>query len=371
MWVLARFGFAGLIFLFRMFWRRQGVEQSTMYRDTRRVTYAKRKTIGSGLNRERVITKVYWGLQFKTPLVFALTREGFLDRVFKFLGVSVELRTGDEEFDRKIYVGGDHPALHRLLTEDARLRQRILALFARGAVRIFSDGRHLWVESADPGYPSDTELQELHGIYLTLKHGAPARGNWLSDPFLWTAIVIEALVWSIALYGVPAFVEQLYREQVRGEVQRYFDWWALAKPGLTLAGGLFVVLFGLIVLWLRGSSRGHRILIESFLVLAVGLPLSAMQAMSDFNMGRDTSSPQLHEYRIVEKIVSKSAPGTRGKTTSYYLKLEPRTASAPAFSRDLRINSSTYGRVKEGGVVAITSRAGRLNIPWISHVEYR
>ena len=57
MWVLARLRFAGLIFLFRVFWRRQGVEQSTMYRDTRRVTFAKGKTIGSGRNRERVITR--------------------------------------------------------------------------------------------------------------------------------------------------------------------------------------------------------------------------------------------------------------------------------------------------------------------------
>lgn len=76
-----------------------------MYRDTRRVTFAKRKTIDG----ELVITKVYWGLQLKTPLVFALTREGFLDRVFKFLGVSAELRTGDEAFDRMAHLETNGP----------------------------------------------------------------------------------------------------------------------------------------------------------------------------------------------------------------------------------------------------------------------
>lgn len=79
----------------------------------------------------------------------------------------------------------------------------------------------------------------------------------------------------------------------------------------------------------------------------------------------------MHEYRIVVKVVAKSAPGTRGGTTSYYLKLAPGTPGAPAFARDLHINRSTYQRVKEAGAVAVTSRAGRLNIPWISHVEYR
>ncbi|HUR57497.1 MAG TPA: hypothetical protein VM029_07295, partial [Opitutaceae bacterium] len=122
MWVLARFGFAGLVFLFRVFWRRQGVERSALYRDTRRVILTKKSKVGDGL-------KVWWGLALKTPLVFAMTRESAWDRVFKFLGVSTELQTGDEEFDRKIYVAGDHPALHRLLSEDPALRQRVLALF--------------------------------------------------------------------------------------------------------------------------------------------------------------------------------------------------------------------------------------------------
>jgi hypothetical protein len=367
MWVLARFGFAGLVFLFRMLWRRQGVEQSTMYRDTRRVTYAKRKTTGSGLSRQRVITKVYWGLELKTPIVFALTREGVWDRIFKFLGVAAEFQTGDAAFDKKIYVAGDHPALHRVLQEDARVRDRIVALFARGARRVFCDGRRLWVESADVGYPSDSELDNLHTVYLALKH-TPARGHWLLDPFLWTAIAIEALVWSIALYGVPAFVEELYRTEVRGEMQRYFDLWALAKPGLLLAAGVFVVLFGLIVLLLRGSSRGHRILIESFLLLAVGLPISGMQAMSDFNISRDTSVPQQFEYRVVEKAKARST-GRGVRTMTYYLKLAPVTAGAPAFRRDLQVNQPTYSRIREGGTVRITSGTGRLSIPWIARIE--
>lgn len=64
-------------------------------------------------------------------------------------------------------------------------------------------------------------------------------------------------------------------------MQRYFDWRALMKPGLALAASVFVALFGLIVL---------------------GVPLSGMQAISDFNISRDESAPREFEYRIVEKI---------------------------------------------------------------------
>ena len=368
MWVLARFGFAGLVFLFRMLWRRQGVEQSTMYRDTRRVTFAKRKTTGSGLNQQRVITKVYWGLELKTPIVFALTGESLWDRIFKFLGVAAELQTGDPEFDRKIYVAGDHPALHRVLRDDARVRSRIVALFARGARRIFCDGRRLWVESADVGYPSDGELDNLHGLHVAVKQAAPGRGHWLLDPFLWTAIAIEAVVWSIALYGVPAFVEQLYRGEVRGEMQRYFDWAALVKPGLMLAAGVFVVLFGFIVLLMRGSSRGHRILVESFLVLAIGLPVSAMQAISDFNISRDASAPREFEYRIVEKVRGRSV-GRGVRSTTYHLKLAPVSGDAPALRDALLVSSDVFRRAREGSTVRITSHAGRLSIPWIARLH--
>jgi hypothetical protein len=363
MWVLARFGFAGLVFLFRFFGRRQGVERSALFRDTRRVILTKKSKFGDGL-------RVWWGLALKTPLVFSLTREGVGDRVFKFLGVSTEVQTGDEEFDRKIYVAGDHPALRKLLSEDAALRQRILALFRKAAKRIFCDGRHLWVEAADDGDASDAEIQELHGIYLAVKHASPARGHWLLDPFLWTAVAIEALVWSIALYGVPAFVEQMYYQEVLGQSRRYFDFWALTKPGLLVAGAAFVVLFCLIILLLRGSSRGHRILVESFLVLLVGLPLSAMHAVSDFNIQRDTSPEQVLEYRVVEKFSTRST-GRGHRVRSYHLKLEPVTVGAPPMRGTLSVNLSTYNAAREGGAVNFTSRAGRLHVPWITRVEVR
>lgn len=370
MWVLARFGFAALVFIFRALWRRKGVDQSIHYRDTRRVTRAKHTTTGPRGDRQRVITKIYWGLALKTPLVFALTREGWWDRVWKALGLATEVETGDAGFDRKIYVAGDHPALHRLLTEDAGLRERIVNLFSRGAVRIFSDGGHLWVESAELAYPSDRDLNELYGIYVALRDGGPTRGHWLLDRFLWKAVMVEAAVWSVALYGVPAMVEGLYREYVLGEAQRYLDLWALAQPGLGLAAVAFVVLMGVIIVWLHGSSRGHRIIAESVVVLGLGLPFSAIEVISDVNISHDTSAPRQLEYRVVDKWKSGGSgrgtqQGRRRTAENFFLELAPVTAGAPAVRPYLHVPAATYHRVEKGGVVRITSREGRLNIPWI------
>jgi len=371
MWVLARFGFAALVFIFRALWRRQGMDQSVIYRDTHRVTLAKHTTTGPRHDRQRIISKIYWGLALSTPLVFALTREGWWDRVFTFLGISQELQTGDKNFDRKIYVAGDHPALHALLAGDPALRERILRLFEQGAVRIFSDGRHLWVESEELAYPSEQSLDTLHGVYLALKHGGPQRGHWLLDRFLWKAILVEALVWSLALYGAPAFVESLYREYVRGETPLYLDLWALAKPALQVAGVAFVAIFGLVLLILHGSSRGHRILLESFLVLAIGLPLSAMEVVSDFNLSANTSGPQTYDYRVVGRwdTSTKGVSGRYRYRANHYLRLAPATDGAPRAWPYLHVPVGLYHQTSQGTLLKVTMQTGRLGIPWIVRVD--
>ena len=370
MWVLVRIGFAGLVFIFRALWRRQGIDKSVIYRDTRRLTAATYETTGTKGNRSRVISKVSWGLALETPLVFSLSRESGWDRVSKLLGLASELETGDADFDRKVYVTCDEPALHRLLAENARVRQIIVGLLARGALRVFSDGHGLWVEGAQPEYPSDRELAELYEVYVAVRDGGPARRRWWADSFLWKAVGIEALVWSVALYGMPAALEKLHREFVGGEGQRHLNEWALVYPSLWLAGALLLGLMGLILVLMHGSSRGHRIVAESVAVLVFGLPSTAMEATSDFNIAYDRSEARVDDYRVVEKLDTHSRRSRDGSNSgSYYLKLEPLADEAPGVEEKLRVAAGTYGLAQPGGIVRITSRAGRLEVPWIVQLE--
>lgn len=358
MWVLARFAFLGLVFLYRACWRRQGVDQSTLYRGTRRVTFTKND-------------KLYWGLEFKTPLIFTLTREDGWDRGWKFFGLTTELQTGDRAFDQTVYVAGDHPALHRLLAGEAELRRRIVGLFDRGARRIFSDGAHLWVEPTESAHASDQDLAELLGIRGVLQRGEPSGYRWFSDPFLLKAIAVEALVWTVALYGAPAQIEQLYRSHVLGEEQHFLDLWTLLRPSLLLAAGVFVALMGLVVVVLRGSSRGHRVILEGALVLGICLPLSGLQAITDYSRAQYLSAPRQDVYRVIGKWNTgiKWRNRDNWRRPSYYLILEPRTDGAPLVQPYLKVNSSDYYDAKEGGAVKITSRVGRLNIPWLVRLE--
>lgn len=369
MWVLVRIGFALVVFLTRALWRRRGIERASVYADTRQVLSTDRRTVGPRGDRVEIIARLFWGLEVRTPLVFSLHRESRWDRAVKWLGLVRELQTGDEAFDRDVYVAGDHPALHRLLAENARLRAAIRGLLAKSAARIFCDGRILWVESADLAHASSEDLRTLHGIAGILQRNGPPRGRWFLDRFLWTAVLVEALAWSAALYGTPGAIELLYRTEVLGEGRAFFDYWAVARPGLVAAGGAWAVLLGLAVLLLRGSSRGRRVLAECVVVLSLGLPLSGVQAVVDFNASRDTAPPRVHEYRVAAKLERAKGDSRPGWWTGRRLVLEPVTAGAPRFAGAYPVSREVFAGTPVGGRVRFTVRTGRLGIPWISSRE--
>src|SRR5262245_33599375 len=91
--------------------------------------------------------------------------------------------------------------------------------------------------------------------------------------------------------------------------------------GLGLMFGLaaFIALIVFISTWLRGSSRGHRVIVESALVLALGLPVSAAALVADTNRAFDRAPP-VHVSRKVsscERRQHRSAK--RRKHYSYHL----------------------------------------------------
>jgi hypothetical protein len=226
------------------------------------------------------------------------------------------------------------------------------------------------VEPTEFAHASDEDLAELLAICGALKRGEPTGYRWFADPFLGKAIVVEALIWTVALYGAPAQVEQLYRSYVLGEEQRHLDLWALLRPGLMLAAGGFVGLMGLVILFLRGSSRGHRIMLESALVLGLGLPLSGIQVVSDYNLGQDSSAPRQDVYRVVEAWDTRGHGVNRSQLrTQYYLILTPLSDGAPRVRPYLQVSAANYYRAPKGTVLKITSRAGRLRIPWLVRLE--
>ena len=60
---------------------------------------------------------------------FRLKPQSFSDALFRRIGISNEVQTGDDTFDRAMYVVSDLPVARDALRRDPELRRRLLAAF--------------------------------------------------------------------------------------------------------------------------------------------------------------------------------------------------------------------------------------------------
>ena len=200
------------------------------------------------------------------------------------MGLSNEIETGDTRFDELVYIACDHPFVGSLLTHSPELRAAIVAAFDAGFDRIELDGITVWMQRSAKHEPTDDELRLLAAIHRASSPLADKPPSRLGDPFLWKALVVEGVVWGILGYAIGAFVELYWTDE-----DYHLDRDSLAPTGLIVGLGLFVFLLAVIVLWMRASSRGHRIIVESALVLLIALPTAGMQLVSDTNRALDNA----------------------------------------------------------------------------------
>jgi hypothetical protein len=357
MWIVFRLVFAALVMLLRALWPRARSSEA-------QGGYNGQQSWQLALDRRAT----YFGVPFKHPLFFRLTRESWLDKIAKFFRLSREFQTGDADFDRATYIACDHPEALLALeaSPEARSAARIL-LRDQNVVRIETDGDHLWARLRDTSRPSEAAISALRTLRNALLAATNASPKPRRGPFFWRALFVESLAWGVAFYGVPGHLELPLRLE-----PLYFDRGPVIIAGLTVAAALFGGLFFLCNGILGRSSRGHRILIEAAILLALGLPWTGIMLVSDYNTGRDTGAPVTHRFEIVDKTRKSTLLGK--SRSAHLVKLVPTTASAspsaePPAITWLRIQPSDYNRVRDGDHVELDMRPGHLGFPWLSDVR--
>lgn len=254
-----------------------------------------------------------FGVPFEHPVFFQLSREGGLDAWFKRIGFTHEVQTGDPEFDELVYVSCDHPALAPVLQADGEVRAAIQRLVGHTATkRMHADGAHLWVDRGGDAMPDDAAIRDLDTVRSALAAIPAEHLQVLRDPFFWRALLVESIVWGAVFYGAPAVLEMT----VRGHPQ-YFAWSPVIVTGLGASVGIFALLLGLAWWLLRGSSRTHRVITESAILLAIGVPLSSIQMVSDVNIALDRSVPEIISPEVREKY-TRITRSRKGRTRTHY-----------------------------------------------------
>jgi len=309
--------------------------------------------------RKGKVTRFSIGTPLAAPW-FRLSHEGGPDRFFKAVGMAREAESGDPEFDRLVYVAGDHPAVHALLRKSEPARVAIQEALAAGFTRISSNGACLTLDHPEGRNPKQDELALLGRLRAALVRLEGSRANPFADGFLWKVVVVEAAVWSILAYAIGGFVELFFNKQ-----DYHLQTGSLIRYGLGAALVLFVLLFGAIAVFLRGSSRGHRILVESAIVLALGLPIAGLQLVSDLNRGLDGGTEVVFTRKIrdVEKRRSR-------RSTSYYLHLAGRSAGEPTgLPAKIKVEHALYEQASPGALAAVHVAPGWLGLPWYRRIE--
>jgi hypothetical protein len=299
------------------------------------------------------------GLPLRVPIIFRLQEEGIGDRLFKALGLAKEFQSGDDGFDRRVYVAGDHPALFEQLAQEPEARKLVAEAIKFGFKRVSCDGNVLWLEYRGSERPSKLDKDRIAGLHTAFA-GLSARLPLQRDRFFARVVAVEAIVWSIAAYAGGTLFEWF---TVKEDV--HVDPDALAKIGIAAGVAILVVLFAVIVGILGRSSRGHRILIEGAVVLALSLPIAGIGLVSDVNRVFDTAPPD----SVSRFMVSKTAREHRGRRGRRYYTYHidfgnSALVGATTLPRELQISEGTYNRLPPRGEVTLLVGRGWAGLPW-------
>lgn len=301
-------------------------------------------------------------LPLETGLVFVFTPERSADRLFKRLGLTEEFQTGDDGFDEKVYVGSDHPSLLNVLRGDRSFREILGQMFEAGFSRVWSDGRRLFAVSGTE-QPASPWVRRLAQLKSAVEAAARSSHGRLADPFAARVLVVEALVWSIAGYAIVAFF------QMFDDVGSHFDGFPLILSGLLVGLVASAVLIGIVISILERSSRSHRVLVESQIILFLSLSVIGIQTVADVNRRLDTAPPILVEAVVGEKWTTTTRSRRGGTRTRYHVHVTSR--GSLQIPSPLQVPSGVYESLNPGTLITVEVGPGRLGYPFFKRMNGR
>lgn len=364
MWILIKISVALIAGLCRFFSNRLGFDKTT---NPAYVNDDVSVFVTTSKNKHRV-TATTFSCQLKTRALFKLTEESSFDRFFKALGLATEVQSGDAEFDRRVYIACDHPIFSDEIKSDAEARRLITKLFDAGVKQIWFDGRFLRARlplDQTSNYDVAHTLTELQKCLVNMDfHRPPLWG----DPYEIRVFVTEIIIWTFAGYSLSGGLELLLTNK-----DYYLNPFPVYIKGALFGLFLAVVLLFAIFQFFKGSSRGHRILLESGIVLIFSLPLGGMNLVSDLNRNLDRSEPVYLEVPIVrlEEQAHRSRRGGTRYTYHMYIDSHQNTDPSLKLPSHIRIDRETYVAGRTTDIAKIKVGRGWLGHPWYQEIHFR
>lgn len=323
------------------------------------------------LSRNDSTSAVEVGVRVPDHFRFELKRETWVDRFFKWVGLSVEKQFGHDGFDRLVYVASDDAHLLNRVADSAALRLAAQRLFVEVRAgcrtkRVICEKGWLIARIHRGGFFSSKDdvsrlgqnkmavLPFLDEIAQALRASdRPASPPGRRDPFLLPAVVLLSASTGLAIHGLFWWLRPLMFDDAfvldKGRLFELTLWTGSAIMVVLLAGHLIL---------LARSARAHLYLLELLLVGSFGAYSTAAIELREANIEWDSSPATMREAAVVHKSISRS----RRSGTSYHLHVTDWQGGFD--SRSVKVSRSLYEATPKGRVLVFEERPGRLGAAW-------
>jgi hypothetical protein len=302
-------------------------------------------------------------------LDFEVKTEGWLDRLAKRIGLSVEPQLGQPAFDERLYLVADDERLVVALRQDVHLL-RLLERIGWAAQHRFVFKRlvcrrgQLWIDFAPSGTdPSPMEVVTwaapvLESLAARLPEAPPGVERGVSRQFL-RAVILLALSSALAVNGIGQAFRMSLGEAFTVDAAK------LAWPAAVIATGVVLLLAGATLALLMRSARTHLVLVEVLLVGGLGAFATTYVELRDLNMEGDASAAAMLDTQVLDKYT------TRGRRGSVHHHLELVDWNDANRRRSIGVGRDEYATAQKGDRVVVSQHPGYLGARWVESVELK
>jgi hypothetical protein len=294
---------------------------------------------------------------------FGISKEGGVERFFKGVGVTREVQTPEEEFNRRFFIASDTPQFAQDYFVSAEKREAMRQLFDGKASTVTYGDQRVTVTWKGSSAHTDgiAAIKSTAGALAVLAKDIPACPDPASSAGTESGVSSNR-VWMTGL-AAGSLVAGLVSVVWTSAGYPVYDAWQLFLFSLKFSLPALAVFLYFAVLTLAGTSRSHKdILRTGFLALA-GFLMLGCGLTGLYNGMKDTSPPAGHTVSILDKRIYKS------KNSRTY-KLIVQSWRPGNAIEDLPTNRGTFQRVVPGKhKVVVYTRPGKLGFEWF--VTYR
>lgn len=294
---------------------------------------------------------------------FKIVKERRFDRLFKQLGIAVEIQTGDSYFDKTFYIQTDAVEYTRAYLDSAEHREAIKELFALDFNELFYDGERIVIKKSPFSFRDNpdkhfveatvTELIRLiqhlpDDIYTPMTGRTRA---WKQNRAIIYTISIVSTVGGFGLFfgGLQYFTPL-------DEIDVFLFSLEYSIPA-------FVIFIFVAIRLLKGRSSSHKHLLFNFLIALVGFPMTGFGTAMVMNGYMDKAEASYYVVKVTGKRISKSRD-----STSYYVSLK--SWRERGTEEEIKVSHSTYNNVKSGVTrMTIGTKPGYLGFEWLDSYE--